>query len=360
VNTRLFKGITTLLLCFLAACIGVPIKAPPGEKPFKEDFMSFVSIGETTRDEIRAKFSAYEINPKLTRFENDSVWVYSASRDTWQWFLCAGAGYSAACDVVGGIRDHFLKFEFDDSGRVIHWETSSTLGECAAGVCEDGGAFMAFANAEQDQRAKRDDAPDHCQVYVFATLPRAAKQEVVGVWIDDRFVGAFLNDDGYVFETLEPGMHRVKTNQSSGTYLDTFEGRNTQSLRWECVAGRRYFIHHNCRHKEKGSRRFMLEIEDDAQEGIAKRRLILRPMTIATVARYELSPSSQFSRQEIEKIVWQMQLRLKELGFYEGDIDGELTSETKAAILEFKRQNGLYGESVLDDDTLDALGVNAS
>jgi peptidoglycan hydrolase-like protein with peptidoglycan-binding domain len=45
------------------------------------------------------------------------------------------------------------------------------------------------------------------------------------------------------------------------------------------------------------------------------------------------------------------------LKLYDGAIDGNLSAETEEAIREFKQQNGLYGDTVLDDDTLAALGV---
>lgn len=345
------------MLWCIAGCIAVPIKAPPGEKPFHDEFMSFVVIGKTTRDEIKERFSAYNVNPTLMRFEDDAVWVYSASRDTWQWFVCAGGGYTADCDVLGDVRVHFLIFEFNETGRVINWQTSSTLGECAGDVCTESNAIMVYADAERDERAKRDRAIDHCRIYIYSTLPSQARDDVVSAWIDDRFVGAFVDDDGYIFELLEPGTHHITTNQSRGTYLDAHWGRYRRTISFECLAGQRYFAHHNGKSRDRGSRRFVLELEEDARDSIAKRRRILRPNTRMTLARMGGLPEDTVSRREMEEVVWQMQLRLKELGYYQGNIDGELTPETETAILEFKRQNELYGSTVLDEDTLDALGI---
>jgi hypothetical protein len=47
--------------------------------------------------------------------------------------------------------------------------------------------------------------------------------------------------------------------------------------------------------------------------------------------------------------------RLKNLGFYEGQIDDEMTPETSAAIAEFQRMVELPGEGKLDDPTRAAL-----
>jgi N-acetylmuramoyl-L-alanine amidase len=50
-----------------------------------------------------------------------------------------------------------------------------------------------------------------------------------------------------------------------------------------------------------------------------------------------------------------VQTRLRNLGFYEGEIDGELSPETTAAIAEFKRSRNLPGEGALTDEVRQAL-----
>jgi N-acetylmuramoyl-L-alanine amidase len=47
--------------------------------------------------------------------------------------------------------------------------------------------------------------------------------------------------------------------------------------------------------------------------------------------------------------------RLRNLGFYDGEIDDELTPETTAAIAEFQRSADLSGEGKLTDETRQAL-----
>jgi hypothetical protein len=47
--------------------------------------------------------------------------------------------------------------------------------------------------------------------------------------------------------------------------------------------------------------------------------------------------------------------RLRNLGFYDGEIDDDLTPETTAAIAEFQRSTNLSGEGELTDETRDAL-----
>jgi N-acetylmuramoyl-L-alanine amidase len=50
-----------------------------------------------------------------------------------------------------------------------------------------------------------------------------------------------------------------------------------------------------------------------------------------------------------------VQTRLRNLGFYEGEIDDDLTEETVVAIAEFNRASGLPGEGTLTDETRQAL-----
>ena len=50
-----------------------------------------------------------------------------------------------------------------------------------------------------------------------------------------------------------------------------------------------------------------------------------------------------------------VQTRLRNLGFYEGEIDDELNDETVVAIAEFNRASGLAGEGALTDETREAL-----
>jgi N-acetylmuramoyl-L-alanine amidase len=47
--------------------------------------------------------------------------------------------------------------------------------------------------------------------------------------------------------------------------------------------------------------------------------------------------------------------RLRNLGFYDGEVDDELTPETSAAIAEFQRSANLTGEGELSDETRNAL-----
>jgi len=57
--------------------------------------------------------------------------------------------------------------------------------------------------------------------------------------------------------------------------------------------------------------------------------------------------------------VKQVQQKLKNLGYYSGDIDGIYGSGTRNAVLRFQRARGLTADGVVGPQTLKALGVSA-
>ena len=55
--------------------------------------------------------------------------------------------------------------------------------------------------------------------------------------------------------------------------------------------------------------------------------------------------------------VKQIQTRLKNWGYYNGEIDGIYGTQTKNAVLYFQRQNGLTADGVAGPETLSAIGL---
>lgn len=56
--------------------------------------------------------------------------------------------------------------------------------------------------------------------------------------------------------------------------------------------------------------------------------------------------------------VQNVQQRLKELGFYEGDITGVYDRETAEAVRRFQQQNGLVADGIVGPDTWNAIGIS--
>ncbi len=49
--------------------------------------------------------------------------------------------------------------------------------------------------------------------------------------------------------------------------------------------------------------------------------------------------------------VWQLQERLKELGYYTGEVDGQFGPGTKEAVIAFQKKNGLDADGLAGEET---------
>ena len=58
--------------------------------------------------------------------------------------------------------------------------------------------------------------------------------------------------------------------------------------------------------------------------------------------------------------VKQIQKKLKEWGYYDGDVDGIYGSKTFSAVKKFQSKNGLTADGIAGEKTLQALGINNS
>jgi hypothetical protein len=319
--------------------------------------MTRVKVEETNREQVRLYFERAPAAPRLTRFDGDSTWVYYATRDTWQWLVCAGGPYVAECGVLGDVRDHFLIFEFDDNDVVQGWDTASTLGKCAESrVCHDGELIMIYANDTRDHQAKNAESLSACQLYVYTTLNWKSSANVIAVWLDGEVLGWFVEDDAFLFMAIEPGRHTLRTMHASSLLDNVVDGRYNQYLEFDCGARDSVYLHHNSRHPDKNGRRFLLVEEDDGAAQLAKRHLILRPVTEPQDWQAASSVPEYTVAQKDDETVWRVQRKLRMLGYFDGALDGELSDETIGAIRSFKRDNKLPGDTLLDDNTLTALG----
>ncbi len=343
----------TLTLLLLPACI--PIKPPPGEKPFRKELTSFIVAGETSRETVFGEFASQETPLYPLRFDNDAVWLYRVDRDTWQWLVCAGAGYTAACDVVGSVRNYFLKIEFDERDVVAAWDASSTLGECAAnGVCEEGDATMVFASDEADRRAREAPGRGTCSIYVFTTALHGSS---VSASLDETFVGSFTNDGAFLRIDVQPGRHQLKTTHCVGADADCGRYGIDSETRWvDCGDGEQHYLLHNGRHKNRGARLFVLESVD--ANGLGNRKLILKRVPDEPGHHVGSIASGNAAEAPLPRsLIRQIQLRLKDTGFYGGRIDSKFNEETRTALAAFREARGLTGSGLLDYDTLAALGI---
>ena len=76
----------------------------------------------------------------------------------------------------------------------------------------------------------------------------------------------------------------------------------------------------------------------------------VQTQTMETLSRYGSSGEE----------VRQIQTRLKEWGYYKGDVDGIYGSRTQQAVRDFQRANGLSVDGIAGEKTLAAIGISSS
>jgi len=78
---------------------------------------------------------------------------------------------------------------------------------------------------------------------------------------------------------------------------------------------------------------------------------------ILAAAGLALSSSAFAADTPAETTVKLVQEQLHHRGFYTGLIDGELSGDSQAALVQFQLANNIPASGSLDDETLEALGV---
>lgn len=95
------------------------------------------------------------------------------------------------------------------------------------------------------------------------------------------------------------------------------------------------------------------------------RKIILLVLTIflitfifAILKINEVSALSKYG--STGKEVKQIQTKLKNWGYYKGNIDGIYGSQTLKAVKDFQKKNGLAVDGIVGEKTLAALGITSS
>ena len=87
---------------------------------------------------------------------------------------------------------------------------------------------------------------------------------------------------------------------------------------------------------------------------------ILLAMIWGTVTMLELEPPSMEAvvrTGSSGQVVRDVQQKLKTWGYYNGAVDGIFGTQTRAAVIDFQRKNGLAADGVVGNETFKALGL---
>ena len=84
-------------------------------------------------------------------------------------------------------------------------------------------------------------------------------------------------------------------------------------------------------------------------------KIIISFILVLCLSSVTVFSLSKFGSQSEE--VKQIQKKLKNWGYYEGQIDGIFGSETKRAVIAFQKKNGLTADGIAGKNTLAAMGI---
>lgn len=84
-------------------------------------------------------------------------------------------------------------------------------------------------------------------------------------------------------------------------------------------------------------------------------KIIISFILVLCLSSVTVFSLSKFGSQSEE--VKQIQKKLKNWGYYEGQIDGIFGSETKKAVIAFQKKNGLTADGIAGKNTLAAMGI---
>jgi hypothetical protein len=277
------KPICHLLMLFVwiivvPGCIAIPTQMPD-EEPFKDDRLSFIEIGKTTKEQLAQAMLNFPINTdegeirvKLypLKFRGGDWWLYEQSREELQWIWGAASPYGpAGSGIVGDFDFQFLLIKFNENNVVQTYEVSTHEGlGCGpnevckgwwnhpnlacnrAGVCKGYSHLGLLASQEEDKAAKRFQPPsDRCLVYAYAELTpymlhSYLRYSSVEVWLDGLPAGWILSKQDFLLWELDPGYHLLYLREVLPAHhpILNSDDLQRQSISLNCAAGNLYFI----------------------------------------------------------------------------------------------------------------------
>lgn len=189
-----------LIASLCSACVPFPV-AFPEKQPFTEASEEWLTLGESTADDMRRKLG----DPDLG---DDDWWLYREARKGWGWAFCVGGGYTAGCGALPrSSSDHFLLAEFDNNKIVTGLEFLTERELCQDHrICFSGDFLMRADTVTDDLKAKKFSVPSNgCSVYTYSkTDSDLAAGEVV---IDGNNTGGLVGTAGFYLHTVSPGSY---------------------------------------------------------------------------------------------------------------------------------------------------------
>ena len=204
-------------------------------------------------------------------------WVYSATRDMWKWWWCAGFAWGgqggADCDITDrGERKYHLLLRFDETDVVAGYGVVEEE-ECAANLaCFERGSVIVLEDAIADEAAKAfRDVPGRCGLYIYSTAKWTAPVE-----LDNEPVGALLDTKVFYYRIVPHGEHQVLVGSGS--------------LAVQCGQTPLIFAEY----REQGaSTELRLVRESTGRNAVGKRHLALQTLSKQAVVRQRINDADK-------------------------------------------------------------------
>lgn len=99
---------------------------------------------------------------------------------------------------------------------------------------------------------------------------------------------------------------------------------------------------------------------DKQRKKLIKAMVIVFMLNIFIIAAAQYASADLYKKGSSGAVVKEIQTRLKNWGYYFGEVDGIYGSKTEAAVKYFQRKNGLSVDGQVGNKTLAALGIQPS
>jgi hypothetical protein len=269
----------------LSSCLIVPSQLPD-PRPFNDNRISFIQIGDSSKQEIAAAMSDFSVRndseevslslfPK--QFRNGRTWLYAQRREELAVMLAAAGTFTTNVSEFGDHDYHFLQIDFDDDGIVKAAQVLRSEGGCSRdGVCVRELApqeleYWLLASAEEDRLVKqRQLSSQACDVFLYGRTTTGT----IRIELDSQVIGEIMDRRHYFFASTSSGDHQLSLTRPSlapGQAFGPF-GRIVTQHDFECLGGQRLFFELRPRRGE-----IMVSEVDESDGWIAldRRRLTL-------------------------------------------------------------------------------------
>ena len=280
----------------ITGCIAIPHPTVVEELPFKNEELSFIEIGVTSRDDVRQKLGTEEVIRANGRYA-----IYGEPRTVAGMLVGTGYGYTGAGSVLPITTKHLLVIRYNNKGLVVDYEVLREGEKCIEnGLCiepfyeslsssslwfDSDLVFddaILYANSESDKQSKQFIvSPDNCGFYLFVSGDKGHHHV-----ISNDMAPNIINEKGYLYREANPGtikywVNRVNSPTSMSIYSNADEIKEVSEISeikaLPCGPGDLFFLKVTYRDKMFRDDELLISVvsEEEGKQEVLRRRLII-------------------------------------------------------------------------------------